>query len=100
DGRGGRPGGSGGGEAATIAAGGSPLGMGSDSGGSLRMPAHCCGIATLRPSNGRVPRASDAAGTNDPRTAAGPLARSVEDLALALEIIQGFDWEEPTTLPI
>jgi amidase len=85
------PSGSSGGEAATIAAGGSPLGLGSDSGGSLRLPAHCCGVATLRPSNGRVPRGSDAAGTNDPRTAAGPLARAVEDVALALRIIRGFD---------
>jgi amidase len=94
------PGGSSGGEAATIAAGGSPLGMGSDSGGSLRQPAHYCGVATLRPSNGRVPRGTDAEGTNDPRTAAGPLARSVEDLALALRVISGFDWEDPTSLPV
>jgi amidase len=92
--------GSSGGEAATIAAGGSPLGMGSDSGGSLRMPAHFCGIATLRPSNGRVPRASDAAGTNDPRTVAGPMARSIDDVALAMQIVQGFDWEDPTTTPV
>ena len=92
--------GSSGGEAALIAAGGSCLGLGSDSGGSLRLPAHCCGVVTLRPSNGRVPRGMDAAGTNDPRTAAGPLARSVEDAALALRIIGGFDWEEPTTLPV
>lgn len=94
------PGGSSGGEAATIAAGASPLGLGSDSGGSLRMPAHCCGVATLRPSNGRVPRATDAAGTNDPRTAAGPLARSVEDVALALQILHGVDVDDPTTLPL
>jgi amidase len=92
--------GSSGGEAATIAAGGSPLGMGSDSGGSLRMPAHFCGVATLRPSNGRVPRASDAAGTNDPRTVAGPIARTMEDVALAMQIIHGFDWDEPTTLAL
>jgi amidase len=94
------PSGSSGGEAATIAAGGSPLGLGSDSGGSLRLPAHCCGVATLRPSNGRVPRGSDAPGTNDPRTAAGPLARSVEDVALALAVISGFDWSDPTSLPV
>ena len=94
------PSGSSGGEAALIAAGGSPLGLGSDSGGSLRLPAHCCGIATIRPSNGRVPRATDADGTNDPRTAAGPLARNVDDIALALQIISGFDWREPTTLPL
>jgi len=92
--------GSSGGEAATIASGGSPLGLGSDSGGSLRMPAHFCGVATLRPSNHRVPRASDADGTNDPRTAAGPLARAVDDLAIALKVIAGYDPDDPTTLPL
>ncbi len=93
-------GGSSGGEAALIAAGGSPFGIGSDSGGSLRIPAHYCGIATLRPSNGRVPRGIDAAGTNDPRTVAGPLARSVLDLAMVMPILCGVDTEDPTTLPI
>ena len=92
--------GSSGGEAATIAAGCSALGIGSDSGGSLRMPAHYCGIATLRPSNGRVPRGIDADGTNDPRTAAGPLARSIEDLDLAMRVIAGVDPNDPTTLPL
>lgn len=92
--------GSSGGEAVAIAAGLSPLGLGSDSGGSLRIPAHYCGVATLRPSNGRVPRGTDAAGSNDPRTAAGPLARSVEDLELALRAIEGSDPGDPTTLPL
>ena len=49
------PSGSSGGEAAILAAGGSPLGLGSDSGGSLRMPAHYCGVTALRPTVGRVP---------------------------------------------
>jgi len=93
-------GGSSGGEAATIAAGGSPLGLGSDSGGSLRTPAGRCGIATIRPSNGRVPQAADGGRTGDPRTVAGPLARSVEDLAAALGIISGVDPLDPTTLPV
>jgi amidase len=94
------PGGSSGGEAALIAAGGSPLGLGSDSGGSLRIPAHYCGVATLRPSNGCVPRGVDAGGSNDPRTVAGPLARSIADLALVLPIIAGYDPDDPTTTPI
>ena len=93
------PGGSSGGEAVTIAAGCSPLGWGSDSGGSLRQPAHFCGLASLRPSNGRVPCATDA-GANDPRTVAGPLARSIRDVALALDIVSGLDPLDPTTLPL
>jgi amidase len=92
--------GSSGGEAATIAAGGSPLGMGSDSGGSLRHPSHYCGVATLRPSNGRVPRGSDADGTHDPRTAAGPIARKTEDLELALRLLNGPDGRDPLAAPI
>lgn len=91
------PGGSSGGEAATIAAGGSPLGMGSDSGGSLREPAHFCGIATIRPSNGRVPRSPDA-GENDSRTVSGPLARTVEDVATALDVVRGLDWVDPMAI--
>ena len=94
------PGGSSGGEAAAIAAGCSPLGMGSDSGGSLRWPAHFCGVATIRPSNGRVARGTDADGLYDPRTAAGPLGRTVEDVALALDVVSGYDPEDPTTLAI
>src|ERR1700693_5193829 len=50
------PGATSSGEASIIAAGGSPLGIGSDSGGSIRLPAHYCGIAALKPTTGRVPR--------------------------------------------
>jgi amidase len=92
------PGGSSGGEAVMIAAGCSPLGFGSDSGGSLRQPAHYCGLSALRPSNGRVPRATDAE-ANDPRTVAGPLARRVEDIAMALSLVNGFEWADPSTVP-
>ena len=49
------PGASSSGDAAAVASGLSTIGIGSDSGGSLRFPAHCCGVATLKPTNGRVP---------------------------------------------
>jgi amidase len=51
-------GGSSGGEAAALASGMSPLGLGNDVGGSLRNPAHCCGIASIKPTPGRVPHAT------------------------------------------
>ncbi|MHB1357552.1 MAG: amidase [Anaerolineae bacterium] len=88
------PGGSSGGEAAIIAAGGSPCGVGSDSGGSIRLPAHYCGIAGLRPTVGRVPNTgvlNQPGGLSDPRTTCGPMAHHVEDLALLLPIIAGED---------
>lgn len=96
------PGGSSGGEAAIIAACGSPLGVGSDSGGSLRLPAHNCGIATLKPTAGRVPttNAGQTGDLHDPRTQVGLLARRVEDLALAFPIIAGTDWFDASVVPV
>lgn len=97
------PGASSAGEAAIIAAGGSPLGLGSDSGGSIRYPAHCCGIAGLKPSAGRVPLTGHFPRIDhlsDPRTQIGPLARHVEDLALALGVIAGPDWRDPSVAPV
>ncbi len=97
------PGGSSSGEAALIAAGGSPCGIGSDSGGSLRYPAHCCGIAALKPSAGRVPLTGHFPRIDsmiDTRTQIGPLARSVEDLALVLPIIAGPDGRDPGAAPV
>jgi amidase len=96
------PAGSSSGEAALIAAGGSPLGLGSDSGGSIRQPAHVCGIAGLKPTTGRVPLTGHfpfISTLNDPRTVIGPLARYVEDLALALAVIGGPDWRDPSVVP-
>ncbi len=96
-------GGSSSGEAALIAACGSPLGLGSDSGGSIRWPAHCCGVAGLKPTNGRVPNTGHVppiAALADPRTVIGPLARSVDDLALALSIIAGVDWHDASVMPM
>lgn len=97
------PGSSSGGEAAVIAAGGSPLGLGSDSGGSLRWPAHCCGIATLKPSAGVVPLTGHfppIVTLTDPRTVVGPLARSVADLGAVLRIVAGPDGVDPSAFPV
>jgi len=95
------PGGSSGGEAAIIAAGGSPLGLASDFGGSIRGPAHLCGIAGLNPTFGRVPRTGHIppyGGAYD-TARIGLMARSVADLALALPIIAGPDGYDPTIVP-
>jgi amidase len=97
------PGGSSSGEAAIIAAGGSPLGIGSDSGGSIRVPAAWCGVAGLKPTNGLVPSTGHfprITPMRDPRTTIGPLARRVEDLALALRIVAGPDARDPGVVPV
>ena len=89
------PGGSCGGEAALIACGGSALGLGSDTGGGLRVPAAFCGTTALKPTLGRVPNTgvyNQPGGFTDQRTQIGPVARGVEDLLLALRIISGPDY--------
>jgi amidase len=97
-------GGSSGGEAAAIAAGLSPLGLGNDIGGSLRNPAHCCGIASLKPTTGRLPRAF-AGPVEDPPLSSqlmfvdGPMARHVEDLGLVLSLIAGPHPRDPFCVP-
>jgi amidase len=98
------PGGSSGGAAAIIAAGGSPLDLGSDTGGSIRQPAHFCGVAGIKPTSGRVPRTghiiSFDVGALEMFTQIGPLARFVEDLTLTLPIIAGIDWRDPAVAPV
>ncbi len=97
------PGGSSGGESAIIAACGSPFGLGSDAGGSVRFPAHCTGIASVKPTSGRVPRTGHfpgPGGTLDTFWQIGPLARSVEDLELVLRIISGPDWRDSAIVPM
>src|SRR5690606_24938454 len=97
-------GGSSGGEAAALATGLTPLGLGNDIGGSLRNPAHCCGIAALRPAAGRLPRASGGR-VEDPTMSSqlmfvdGPMARHVEDLGLALSVIAGPHPRDPFSVP-
>jgi amidase len=97
------PGGSSGGEAAVIAAGGSPLGLGNDAGGSIRVPAHFCGIAGIKPTTGRVPRTGTPPGPGgvlDTLWQNGPMARFVEDLRMTLPIIAGVDWRDPGIVPM
>jgi amidase len=97
------PGASSGGEAAAIAAGMSPLGVGSDGLGSLRWPAQCCGVTTLKPTLGRIPQASSHGG-GDPigfqlTGVQGPMARRVADLRAALEVLAGPTWRDPWSVP-
>jgi fatty acid amide hydrolase len=86
------PGGSSGGEGAVIAAGGSPLGLGSDIGGSIRAPAHFCGISGFKPTSGRLNPVGTIEhvimpGQEAILSQAGPLARRVEDLDAAMGLI-------------
>jgi amidase len=92
------PGGSSGGAAAILAVGGSALDIGSDTAGSIRIPALFCGIAGLKPTIGRVSRAGHIlppGGVVGQRTHVGPMARFVEDLVLGLSIISGPDPDDP-----
>jgi fatty acid amide hydrolase len=85
-------GGSSGGEGAIIAAGGSPMGLGTDIGGSVRLPAHFCGIAGLKPTSGRMDdpgRGSVPVGQRAIPSQIGVLARHVADVALGIEIANG-----------
>lgn len=96
-------GGSSGGAAAIIAAGGAPFDIGSDYGGSIRLPAHCCGITGLKPTSGRVPRTGHIlpfGGLLDSFQQLGPLARRVEDLRLIFPLIAGPDWIDPAIVPM
>jgi len=97
------PGGSSGGSASIVAAGGSPLDVGSDTAGSIRLPCHFCGIAGLKPSRGRVSRIGHIlppGGLVGEWTQIGPMARCVRDLALALPLISGPDNLDSTLAPV
>lgn len=97
------PGASTSGEAAIIAAAGTPLGIGSDSGGSIRLPAHYCGVAALKPTAGLVPVTGGYGlhgGLSDPRSQVGPMARYVSDLKLALRVIAGPDGVDSGVVPV
>lgn len=96
-------GGSSGGEAAAIAAGLSAGGVGSDGGGSIRVPAHFCGICGLKPTPGRIPATGhfpQSAGPFALLGVVGPMARSVADLKLLFEAMQGPDEGDPSAAPV
>jgi amidase len=97
------PGGSSGGSAALVSAGGAALSVGSDGGGSIRQPCHNTGIAGIKPTHGRIPRTGsvfgDALGIFGPFNCYGPLARTVRDLYLGLSIMNGPDLRDPYAVP-
>lgn len=93
-------GGSSGGEAAALAAGLSPLGIGSDVGGSIRLPAHHCGIVGLKPTHGRVPLTGHWPETLLRFMHVGPMARSVRDVALGLRLMAGPDGADWYAMPV
>lgn len=99
------PGGSSGGSAVAVATGAVALAQGNDFGGSIRYPASVCGIVGLRPTFGRVPTWYMGANLGVPMSiqqmsVEGPLARSVEDLRLALRVMQAADPRDPNMVPL
>ncbi|MFP5204270.1 MAG: amidase [Acidobacteriota bacterium] len=97
------PGGSSGGESAAIAAGLSAAGLGSDSGGSVRLPAHFTGICSLKPTPGRFPgrgHLPPCVGPFSVLGAIGPMARTVADVALLFRALGGQDPHDPVSPPV
>ena len=97
------PGGSSGGESAAIAAGLSAGGLGSDSGGSVRQPAHFTGICSLKPTPGRIPAQGHLPPNVGPFAtlgAIGPMARTIADVALLFRTLSGQDPHQPASPPI
>jgi Asp-tRNA(Asn)/Glu-tRNA(Gln) amidotransferase A subunit family amidase len=97
------PGGSSGGEAAAIAAGCSAGGVGSDGGGSIRVPAHFSGICGLKPTPGRIPATGHFPTSVGPFAllgVVGPMARTVADLKVLFEVMQGPDDGDPSAAPV
>ena len=97
------PGGSSGGESAAIAAGMSAAGLGSDSGGSVRQPAHFTGICSLKPTPGRIPgrgHLPPCVGPFSTLGAIGPMARTIADVTLLFRTLSGQDPDEPGSPPL
>src|SRR5712692_7759039 len=96
-------GGSSGGESAAISSFCSAGGIGSDGGGSVRIPAHFCGIAGLKPTPGRVSAAGHVPEINHPGGllgVAGPMARTAEDVRILFEVLAGYDSQDPFASPV
>ncbi len=91
------PGGSSGGAAAAVCAGLAPIAHATDGGGSIRIPASCCGLFGLKPSRGRV--SSAPFGTLEGLSTAGPMARTVEDAAALLDVLAGYEVGDPWWAP-
>jgi len=97
------PGGSSGGESAAIAAGMSAGGVGSDGGGSIRVPAHFTGICGLKPTPGRIPATGHfpvSAGPFALIGVVGPMARTIADLKVLFEVMQGLDYGDTCAAPL
>ena len=97
------PGGSSGGEAAAIAAGCSAGGIGSDGGGSIRVPAHFTGICGLKPTPGRVPSTGHQPPCLGPFSligVVGPMARTVADVTVLFDVVAGWDPVDPMATPL
>jgi aspartyl-tRNA(Asn)/glutamyl-tRNA(Gln) amidotransferase subunit A len=91
-------GGSSGGAAAAVATGQGPLALGTDGGGSVRLPASCCGIVGLKPTLGRVPHVHQA-DLFSSTSYIGPMARTVAETAACFDAIVGFDPRDPYSRP-
>jgi aspartyl-tRNA(Asn)/glutamyl-tRNA(Gln) amidotransferase subunit A len=91
-------GGSSGGAAAAVVSGQAPLALGTDGGGSIRLPASCCGIVGLKPTLGRVPHVSQA-DLFSSTSYIGPMARTVAETAACFDAIAGFDAGDPYSRP-
>lgn len=98
-------GGSSGGEASALASGMSPIGLGNDIGGSLRNPAHCCGVSSIKPTAGVVPWATDIPPTSlglasQLMLVEGVMARRISDVRMGFDIVRGAHVRDPFSVDV